>query len=157
MAKTVKHCSFCGRTESQVGFLITGLEGAQICNECSEQASAIVRDAKMGGDKASKLDIEKLPKPREIKNYLDQYVIGQNDAKKYLSVAVYNHYKRLMQEKSNDDVEIEKSNIIMVGYTGTGKRCSPKLLPKNCTFPLPSSMPRYSPKQDMWAKMWKVF
>ena len=121
MAKTVKHCSFCGRTESQVGFFFFFLEGAQICNECSEQASAIVRDAKMGGDKASKLDKEKLPKPREIKNYLDQYVIGQNDAKKYLSVAVYNHYKRLMQEKSNDDVEIEKSNIIMVGYTGTGK------------------------------------
>ena len=135
MAKTVKHCSFCGRTESQVGFLITGLEGAQICNECSEQASAIVRDAKMGGDKASKLDKEKLPKPREIKNYLDQYVIGQNDAKKYLSVAVYNHYKRLMQEKSNDDVEIEKSNIIMVGYTGTGKTLLAKTIAKKLHVP----------------------
>ena len=135
MAKTVKHCSFCGRTESQVGFLITGLEGAQICNECSEQTSAIVRDAKMGGDKASKLDKEKLPKPREIKNYLDQYVIGQNDAKKYLSVAVYNHYKRLMQEKSNDDVEIEKSNIIMVGYTGTGKTLLAKTIAKKLHVP----------------------
>ena len=135
MAKSSKHCSFCGRAESQVGFLITGLEGAQICNECSEQASAIVRDAKMGGDKASTLDKEKLPKPTEIKNYLDQYVIGQNDAKKYLSVAVYNHYKRLMQEKTGDDVEIEKSNIIMVGYTGTGKTLLAKTIAKKLHVP----------------------
>ncbi|HNX88130.1 MAG TPA: ATP-dependent Clp protease ATP-binding subunit ClpX [Paludibacteraceae bacterium] len=135
MAKNSKHCSFCGRPESQVGFLITGLDGAQICNECTEQAAAIVRDAKMGNDMASTLDKEKLPKPAEIKNYLDQYVIGQDDAKKYLSVAVYNHYKRVLQEKSNDDVEIEKSNIIMVGYTGTGKTLLAKTIARKLHVP----------------------
>ncbi|MBP1663744.1 MAG: ATP-dependent Clp protease ATP-binding subunit ClpX [Bacteroidetes bacterium] len=135
MAKSSKHCSFCGRPETQVGFLITGLDGAQICNECTEQAAAIVRDAKMGNDMASTLDKEKLPKPAEIKNYLDQYVIGQDDAKKYLSVAVYNHYKRVLQEKSNDDVEIEKSNIIMVGYTGTGKTLLAKTIARKLHVP----------------------
>ncbi|MBP1637906.1 MAG: ATP-dependent Clp protease ATP-binding subunit ClpX, partial [Bacteroidetes bacterium] len=135
MAKSSKHCSFCGRPESQVGFLITGLDGAQICNECSEQAAAIVRDAEIGTNSVSKLDKEKLPKPAEIKNYLDQYVIGQHDAKKYLSVAVYNHYKRLMQEKTKDDVEIEKSNIIMVGYTGTGKTLLAKTIAKKLHVP----------------------
>jgi len=135
MAKTTKRCNFCGKTESQVGFLILGLDGSHICNECTEQASAIVRDAKMGKDQIPKLDKEKLPKPTEIKHFLDQYVIGQNDAKKFLSVAVYNHYKRLMQEKTNDDVEIEKSNIIMVGYTGTGKTLLAKTIARKLHVP----------------------
>ena len=135
MAKTTKHCNFCGKAESQVGFLILGLDGTHICNECTEQASAIVRDAKMGKDEIPKLDKEKLPKPTEIKHFLDQYVIGQNDAKRYLSVAVYNHYKRLMQEKTNDDVEIEKSNIIMVGYTGTGKTLLAKTIARKLHVP----------------------
>ena len=120
--KSKRHCSFCGRPESEVGFLITGLEGC-ICNDCAEQAHEITQEA-MGEvmkGRLSRLNLSDLPKPKEIKEFLDQYVIGQDDAKRYLSVSVYNHYKRLLQKDEGDDVEIEKSNIIMVGSTGTGK------------------------------------
>ena len=120
--KSRRRCSFCGRPESEVGFLITGLDGC-ICNDCAEQAHEIAREA-MGEvmkGRLSKLDMKELPKPKEIKDFLDQYVIGQDDAKRYLAVSVYNHYKRLLQKDAGDDVEIEKSNIIMVGSTGTGK------------------------------------
>lgn len=117
-------CSFCGRSEKEVKLLITGMNGF-ICNECAEQAHLIVSEAlqKERDDeaKASLPDFSQVPKPEDIKAYLDQYVIGQDDAKKTLSVAVYNHYKRLGQKTGADDVEIEKSNIIMVGSTGTGK------------------------------------
>jgi len=122
--KRKNHCSFCGRSEDEVALLLTGLNG-YICDECARQAERIVRES-MGSKANSKngndlgLDINEIPKPRDIKNFLDQYVIGQDSAKRYLSVAVYNHYKRLMQQH-DDDVEIEKSNIIMVGPTGTGK------------------------------------
>lgn len=93
-----------------------------ICDACSEQAYEIVQEATRQKAKAAgELDLKELPKPKEIKEFLDQYVIGQDDAKRYLSVAVYNHYKRLLQQVDKDDVEIEKSNIIMVGSTGTGK------------------------------------
>ena len=117
-------CSFCGRPENQVGFLISGLN-AFICESCSEQAYEIAKEA-MGADKKAagpfKLSLEQLPKPAAIKSHLDQYIIGQDEAKRYLCVSVYNHYKRLLQNTTNeDDVEIEKSNIIMVGSTGTGK------------------------------------
>lgn len=120
MAKAGDSCTFCGRTSRDVRLLINGINGA-ICDECTTQAYEIVKEQL--GNQKSKLDInrEDLPKPEDIKNFLDQYVIGQDDAKRYLSVSVYNHYKRLMQEETNDDVEIEKSNIIMVGSTGTGK------------------------------------
>lgn len=113
-------CSFCGMPESQVGFLLEG-QDVLICNNCVERAHEIVQEVIGHQHKASDLDLQKLPKPKEIKEFLDQYVIGQDDAKRYLSVAVYNHYKRLMQPAGEDDVEIEKSNIIMVGSTGTGK------------------------------------
>jgi len=128
MARPAKKvCSFCGRAEGQVQMLISGLNG-QICNDCAAQAYQIVRE-NLGGfeeidDESSSsfdVDMKKVPKPREIKQYLDQYVIGQDDAKRYLAVSVYNHYKRLSQPKEKDGVEIEKSNIIMVGSTGTGK------------------------------------
>lgn len=114
-------CSFCGRSSNEVDLLITGVNGF-ICNHCVEQASQIIRDT-LGSRKqnASNLNLSELPKPLEIKKFLDQYVIGQDDAKRFLSVAVYNHYKRLLQSDTKDDVEIEKSNIIMVGSTGTGK------------------------------------
>lgn len=118
-----RYCSFCGRSEDEVGFLITGMNG-NICDSCAEQAHEIVEEALHSHGSASDgLDIglADLPKPKDIKAFLDQYVIGQNDAKRYLSVAVYNHYKRLLQPQTKDDVEIEKSNIIMVGSTGTGK------------------------------------
>ena len=120
--RTKNRCSFCGRTEDEVGFLITGMNG-YICDSCASQAYEIVQEA-MGADKkgkATKLNLKELPKPMEIKSFLDQYVIGQDDAKRFLSVSVYNHYKRLLQKDTADDVEIEKSNIIMVGSTGTGK------------------------------------
>ena len=116
-----RKCSFCGRSENEVGFLITGMNGC-ICDSCSEQAYEIVQEAmhqKKGAP--GELNLKELPKPKEIKEFLDQYIIGQNDAKRYLSVAVYNHYKRLLQKVDKDDIEIEKSNIIMVGSTGTGK------------------------------------
>lgn len=118
-----RYCSFCGRSEDEVGFLITGLNG-NICDSCAEQAHEIVNEALHShGNVADGLDLglTDLPKPKDIKAFLDQYVIGQDDAKRYLSVAVYNHYKRLLQTQTKDDVEIEKSNIIMVGSTGTGK------------------------------------
>lgn len=119
--RTQRRCSFCGRSESEVGFLITGINGC-ICDECAERAHEIVEEAaEQKKEEAGKLNMEELPKPKEIKEFLDQYVIGQDDAKRYLSVAVYNHYKRLLQPKGKDDIEIEKSNIIMVGSTGTGK------------------------------------
>ena len=135
MAKNTKHCSFCGRTESQVDFFIMGQDGAQICNECAVQAAEIVKENTSKKSKLPNLEKEQLPKPIEIKEYLDQYVIGQDEAKRYLSVAVYNHYKRLMQENLNDDVEIEKSNIIMVGYTGTGKTLLARTIAKKLHVP----------------------
>ena len=135
MAKSIKHCSFCGRPESQVDFFIMGQDGAHICNECAVQAADIVKENLTKKSKLPNLDKEQLPKPIEIKEYLDQYVIGQDEAKRYLSVAVYNHYKRLMQENTNDDVEIEKSNIIMVGSTGTGKTLLARTIAKKLHVP----------------------
>lgn len=135
MAKTTKQCSFCGRPEAQVEFFIMGQGGAHICNECAVQAAEIVKENSAAKSKIPNLNKEQVPKPIEIKEYLDQYVIGQDEAKKFLSVAVYNHYKRLMQEKSNDDVEIEKSNIIMVGYTGTGKTLLARTIAKKLHVP----------------------
>ena len=116
--KGKKRCSFCGRTEDQVSLLMTGMTG-YICNDCVEQAHAILREESLLPK--SDFEMKELPKPKEIKAFLDEYVIGQDEAKCALAVSVYNHYKRLMQRDACDDVEIEKSNIIMVGSTGTGK------------------------------------
>ncbi len=116
--KDRKRCSFCGRTEDQVALLMTGMTG-YICNDCVEQAHAILREEALLPK--SDFEMKELPKPKEIKAFLDEYVIGQDEAKCALAVSVYNHYKRLMQRGADDDVEIEKSNIIMVGSTGTGK------------------------------------
>lgn len=113
-----KACSFCGRPDRQVNFLINGING-YICDECVRQAYQILKET--GGVKSAPFTLKKVPKPTEIKAYLDEYIIGQDEAKRYLSVAVYNHYKRLQQKTDDDGVEIEKSNIIMVGSTGTGK------------------------------------
>jgi len=135
MAKNTKKCSFCGRPESQVDFFIMGQDGSHICNECVVQAADIVKENSAKKSNLPNLEIEQVPKPIEIKEYLDQYIIGQDDAKKYLSVAVYNHYKRLMQEKTGDDVEIEKSNIIMVGSTGTGKTLLARTIAKRLHVP----------------------
>lgn len=121
--KDKKTCSFCGRSEDEVEMLITGLS-ANICSDCAEQAAHIVEEATQRNVRKAQeepIDITELPKPKEIKEYLDKYVIGQDDAKRYLAVSVYNHYKRLAQSHGEDDVEIEKSNIILIGNTGTGK------------------------------------
>jgi ATP-dependent Clp protease ATP-binding subunit ClpX len=115
----MEKCSFCGRTKKEANMLIAGLEG-HICDHCIEQAYSIMNE-EFGSKKGVQFDTVNLLKPAEIKNFLDQYVIGQEMAKKIISVAVYNHYKRLMQKSDPDDVEIEKSNIILVGETGTGK------------------------------------
>lgn len=113
-------CSFCGRRKNEVMMLLSGID-AHICNHCIEQGHQVVmEETRPKRSEPSEVNI-KLIKPVEMKRHLDQYVIGQDDAKKAISVAVYNHYKRLMQPKSNDDVTIEKSNILMVGETGTGK------------------------------------
>ena len=125
-------CSFCGRSEREVSMLIYGLDG-YICEDCVEQASRIVKETKAKKNKDSKL--ENLPKPQEIKAYLDRYVIGQDAAKMALSVAVYNHYKRLNHRGETDDVELEKSNIIMVGSTGTGKTLLAKTIAKMLLVP----------------------
>ncbi|MBG0858165.1 MAG: ATP-dependent Clp protease ATP-binding subunit ClpX [Bacteroidales bacterium] len=112
-------CSFCGRTKKEANILVAGLEG-HICDHCIEQAHTIMNE-ELGIKKNIQFETINLLKPTEIKNFLDQYVIGQDMAKKTISVAVYNHYKRLMQKPDPDDIEIEKSNIILIGETGTGK------------------------------------
>lgn len=119
-SKSNNRCSFCGRSEDEVSLLITGFNGF-ICNECVDQAYTLTHESLKAKGKGNSLNFDELPKPTEIKTFLDQYVIGQDNAKKILSVSVYNHYKRLLQKDAGDDVEIEKSNIIMVGNTGTGK------------------------------------
>ena len=133
-----KVCSFCGRSDKEVRLLISGING-YICESCAEQAYHIVKES-FASDKASDqgsgswLDGE-LPKPKDIKAYLDQYVIGQDEAKRYLAVAVYNHYKRLRQPDDAEGVEIEKSNIIMVGSTGTGKTLLARTIAKYLDVP----------------------
>ncbi|HCI55465.1 MAG TPA: ATP-dependent Clp protease ATP-binding subunit ClpX [Bacteroidales bacterium] len=112
-------CSFCGRTKKEANILVAGLEG-HICDHCIEQAYSIMTE-ELGPRHSSSFDSINLLKPAEIKSFLDQYVIGQERAKKIISVAVYNHYKRLIQKPDDQDIEIEKSNILLVGETGTGK------------------------------------
>ena len=131
-----KTCSFCGRSDKEVKLLISGLNG-YICDDCAQQAYRIVQEnvyqkEEGGQQKKAKL---KVPKPREIKEYLDQYIIGQDEAKRYLSVAVYNHYKRLQQPHEDGGVEIEKSNVIMVGSTGTGKTLLARTIAKMLDVP----------------------
>lgn len=129
-----KVCNFCGRSEKDVRLLITGING-YICDDCARQAYEIVKTSGVESKKNKDIDLKKVPKPREIKAYLDEYVIGQDDAKRYLSVAVYNHYKRLQQPHDDDGVEIEKSNIIMVGSTGTGKTLLARTIAKLLQVP----------------------
>ena len=134
MAK--KKCNFCGRSESEVRLLITGVDGC-ICEDCAAQAYQVAMANGFGAAKPKEPDFKtkRIPKPKEIKEHLDQYVIGQDEAKRYLSVAVYNHYKRLQQPKDADGVEIEKSNIIMVGSTGTGKTLLARTIAKMLDVP----------------------
>lgn len=136
--KNHRHCSFCGRSEEELELLLTGIDG-HICNECAERAKEMV-DLALSSQNPSD-DVEEelgaLPTPKEIKTYLDEYIIGQDAAKKYLSVAVYNHYKRILNKNKdeNDPVEIEKSNIVMVGSTGTGKTLLARTIAKLLKVP----------------------
>ncbi|MDY0279741.1 MAG: ATP-dependent Clp protease ATP-binding subunit ClpX [Salinivirgaceae bacterium] len=129
----MEKCSFCGRSEKDVNMLISGISG-HICDSCVEQAHGILNEDSKNKTSFS-TDGIKLLKPKQIKEFLDQYIIGQNDAKKFLSVAVYNHYKRLTQKDNLDEIEIEKSNIIMVGPTGTGKTLLAKTIAKMLHVP----------------------
>ncbi len=136
--KHKNRCSFCGRSEDEVALMLTGLNGF-ICDECVRQAEHIVSESlgsevRLKKGNAADIDMTDIPKPRDIKAFLDQYVIGQDSAKRYLSVAVYNHYKRLAQHR-DDEVEIEKSNIIMVGATGTGKTLLARTIAKLLNVP----------------------
>ena len=130
-SKNSYRCSFCGRDKAEALILIAGIDG-HICEVCVEQADEIIQEELYSGKKETERDDFFLPEavtPMEIKTHLDQYVIGQDEAKKYLSVAVYNHYKRLRQPIT-DDIEIEKSNILTVGRTGTGKTLLAKTIAK---------------------------
>ena len=137
MRTTKKVCSFCGLSEKEVNLLITGVNGF-ICDSCVKQAYEIVKsnDMLMSGNCSKvKFKLKTIPKPKQIKDHLDQYVIGQDDAKRCLSVAVYNHYKRLQQPEDTSGVEIDKSNIIIVGSTGTGKTLMARTIAKLLDVP----------------------
>src|SRR5688572_15563161 len=134
MAKNVLHCSFCGRSRDEVKILIAGQEG-HICENCVEHAREIIdQELHIKPDHNSNFKLS-VKKPVEIKKFLDEYVIGQDDAKKVLAVAVYNHYKRLQHKMTETDIEIEKSNIIMVGETGTGKTLLAKTIARLLNVP----------------------
>ena len=135
MAKEILECSFCGRKKPETSLLIAGID-AHICDKCIEQAHGIVLEEIKQTGNTDLLADTILLKPKEIKAFLDDYVIGQDQTKKVMSVAVYNHYKRLLQKQQDDEVEIEKSNIIMVGQTGTGKTLVAKTIAKMLDVPL---------------------
>ncbi len=135
MAKEVLECSFCGRKKPETNLLIAGLD-AHICDRCIEQAHGIVLEESKQSDNAELSSELMLKKPMEIKKFLDEYIIGQDYTKRVMSVAVYNHYKRLLQPASKDDIEIQKSNIVMVGQTGTGKTLMAKTIAKMLNVPL---------------------
>lgn len=154
--KKVLRCSFCNKTQDQVRKLIAGPKGKNvyICDECIDICSEIIEEE---FEQYAENDGEiNLRKPKEIKEFLDQYVIGQDEAKKVLSVAVYNHYKRILMG-GDSDVELQKSNILMLGPTGSGKTLLAQTLAKMLNVPLRSQMRLLLQKQDMLVKMLRIF
>lgn len=146
-------CSFCGKSQDQVRKLVAG-PGVYICDECIELCTEIVEE-ELGHEE--EVDLKDIPKPMQIRDILDQYVIGQDQAKKSLSVAVYNHYKRINTQNKIDDVELQKSNILMLGPTGSGKTLLAQTMAKILNVPLLSQMPLPLRKQVMWVKTLKIF
>ncbi len=149
MTKHTEKCSFCGRDKNDVNMLLTGLD-AYICDNCVEQAFVIVNEELKHRKASEPIQDYELMRPAEIKAYLDQFVIGQEEAKKVLSVAVYNHYKRIMQPKGKDnaeDIEIEKSNIILVGETGTGKTLLARTIARMLKVPFCIAVPLFLLRQ----------
>ena len=133
-------CSFCGAKRTDVEIMFQGSDGANICNKCIENGYKIIVDNDIASERgrrpaAAPLKMEELLKPAQIKEFLDQYVIGQDAAKRYMSVAVYNHYKRLLYAPKEDEVEIDKSNIVLVGPTGTGKTLMARTIAKLLKVP----------------------
>lgn len=133
-------CSFCGAKRSDVEIMFQGIDGANICNKCIENGYRIIVENDVASERggsaaAAPLKMEELLKPAQIKDFLDQYVIGQDDAKRYMAVAVYNHYKRLLYAPKEDEVEIDKSNIVLVGPTGTGKTLMARTIAKLLNVP----------------------
>ena len=164
-------CSFCGAKRSDVPILFQGMDGANICSNCVERAHEMLVESKAVASerrgKGPQLKMEELLKPQQIKEFLDQYVIGQDDAKRYMSVAVYNHYKRLLSREANggkdvkdgtakDDVEIDKSNIVLVGPTGTGKTLMARTIARLLKVPF-TIVDATVLTEDMWARMWRAF
>ena len=135
MEKEELQCSFCGKKKADTNLLIAGID-AHICDRCIEQANGIIVEESNQSQQDKLSSDVMLKKPQEIKDFLDQYIIGQEQTKKVMSVAVYNHYKRLLQTTNDDDIEIQKSNIIMVGQTGTGKTLIAKTIAKMLNVPL---------------------
>ena len=147
-------CSFCGKTQSQVGRLISGPNGAYICDHCVDVCAEIIEEEEMeSGRSSSAPDEINLLKPEELKAFLDQYVIGQEQAKKVLSVAVYNHYKRVLAGGAIDDVEIQKSNILMLGRPAPARRFWHRHLQECLTYHLRSQMLRRLQRPDMSVRM----
>ena len=134
---TIDRCSFCGARRDEVGFMFQGADGANICDKCIENGHKILVDSEMTARRQSAAPFrrEDLLKPAQIKDFLDQYVIGQDAAKRYLSVAVYNHYKRLLHASGENEVEIDKSNVVLVGPTGTGKTLMARTIAKLLKVP----------------------
>lgn len=132
--KPQNSCSFCGRKESDVSILISGLNNTKICNHCIDAAGKIM-EQELSGKIAEKFQADFSFKPKEIKSHLDQYIIGQDDAKKTLSIAVYNHYKRIGHEMTEDEIELEKSNVLVLGPTGTGKTLIARTIAKILNVP----------------------
>jgi len=149
------YCSFCGKSQHEVKKLIAG-PSVYICNECIELCNDIVRQELAEDLGEGEGHTGHLPTPRELVDYLDQYVIGQDYAKRVLSVAVYNHYKRLALAGRDDDVEIAKSNILLIGPTGSGKTLLAQTLARKLDVPLPSPTPPRSPRQATWVKTWRT-